>query len=357
MPDSPDSMLKSPAVDPRFLEPLDAHSLDQLFREAHTTRRWADRPVPDAILAQAYDLAKMAPTSGNSQPLRILFVRSPEAKARLKPCLSPSNVEQTMAAPVTAIFAMDLEFYEHLPRLYPTEDARSWFRRQARGDPGQCRARQRAAGGILYPGRAGIGPGLRADGRLRPAQDRRDLTSSGPNGAGPGGRASSAISAIPVPAVRGHAIPASPSTRPAASRSRYGSIFGIKKRIDQPPDKHGGGKRPAKDREQGECREERRSNRQRQHAGAGERAPQIETVAAEAADEEPEEIGDADRFHAFAAEGALALQRFLFGRGALDGRAVFGPQLLGDLGLGLLHHPPSPRYISGFGSLAWSTSA
>ena len=127
MPDSPDSMLKTPAPDPRFFEPLDAHALDQIFREAHTTRRWADRPVSDAILAQAYDLAKMAPTSGNSQPLRILFVRSPEAKARLKPCLSPSNVEQTMAAPVTAIFAMDMEFYEHLPRLYPTEDARAWF--------------------------------------------------------------------------------------------------------------------------------------------------------------------------------------------------------------------------------------
>jgi len=110
-----------------FLEPLGERAFDQLFREAHTTRRWSDRPVPDALLRRAYDLAKMAPTSGNSQPLRILLVRSPEAKARLKPCLSPDNVEQTMAAPVTAIFAMDLEFYEHLPRLYPSEDARSWF--------------------------------------------------------------------------------------------------------------------------------------------------------------------------------------------------------------------------------------
>ncbi len=127
MPDTPDSMSKAPAPDLRFHEPLDARALAQLFHEAHTTRRWSDRPVPDDLLKRAYDLAKMAPTSGNSQPLRILFVRSPEAKARLKPCLSPSNVEQTMAAPVTAIFAMDLEFYEHLPFLYPTEDARSWF--------------------------------------------------------------------------------------------------------------------------------------------------------------------------------------------------------------------------------------
>jgi len=126
MPDKPGSSAVLPGgVD--FTQPLDARALDQLFREAHTQRRWADRPVPDDVLRQAYDLAKMAPTSGNSQPLRVLFVRSAEAKAKLKPCLSPGNVEQTMAAPVTAIFAMDMEFYEHLPRLYPTEDARSWF--------------------------------------------------------------------------------------------------------------------------------------------------------------------------------------------------------------------------------------
>ena len=120
-------MADSATTEDRYQEPLTRHALGQLFLEAHTTRKWADRPVSDALLAQAYDLAKMAPTSGNSQPLRILFVRSPEAKACLKPCLSPDNVAQTMAAPVTAIFAADMEFYEHLPRLYPTEDARSWF--------------------------------------------------------------------------------------------------------------------------------------------------------------------------------------------------------------------------------------
>ncbi len=110
-----------------FLEPLDAHAFAQLFHEAHTTRRWSDRPVPDDLLRRAYDHAKLAPTSGNCQPLRILFIRSAEAKERLKPCLSRGNVEQTMAAPATAIMAVDMEFYEHLPRLYPREDARSWF--------------------------------------------------------------------------------------------------------------------------------------------------------------------------------------------------------------------------------------
>jgi 3-hydroxypropanoate dehydrogenase len=126
MPDRPESSAGTPAgID--FTQPLDRRALDQLFREAHTQRRWAERAVPDDLLRQAYDLAKIAPTSGNSQPLRILFVRSAEAKVKLKPCLSPGNIEQTMAAPVTAIFAMDMEFHEHLPRLYPTEDARSWF--------------------------------------------------------------------------------------------------------------------------------------------------------------------------------------------------------------------------------------
>jgi 3-hydroxypropanoate dehydrogenase len=110
-----------------FLEPLDGRAFAQLFNEAHTTRRWSDRPVPDDLLRQAYDLAKMGPTSGNCQPIRIVFVRSPAAKEKLKPCLSRGNVDQTMAAPATAIMAMDMEFYEHMPRLYPREDARSWW--------------------------------------------------------------------------------------------------------------------------------------------------------------------------------------------------------------------------------------
>jgi len=102
-------------------------ALDQLFLEAHTQRRWLDRPVPDSVLQQIYDLARMAPTSANCQPLRIQFVRDPAAKEKLRPCLSESNVPQTIAAPVTAIFAADFEFYEHLPKLYPQANAKSWF--------------------------------------------------------------------------------------------------------------------------------------------------------------------------------------------------------------------------------------
>jgi len=106
---------------------IDSKALDILFREAHTHKNWNGRPVQDDELEKIYDLAKMGPTSANSSPMRILFVKSPEAKARLKPCLGPTNVEQTMSAPVTAIIAQDMAFYENLPFLFPHIDARAWF--------------------------------------------------------------------------------------------------------------------------------------------------------------------------------------------------------------------------------------
>lgn len=102
-------------------------SLNQLFLEAHTHNAWSDKPVSDDLLRQVFDLAKMAPTSANCSPMRVLFVTSQDAKEKLKPCLAAGNVDKTMAAPVTAIVAHDLEFYEHLPRLFPHADARSWF--------------------------------------------------------------------------------------------------------------------------------------------------------------------------------------------------------------------------------------
>ncbi len=84
--------------------------------------------MDDALLQQAYDLAKMGPTLANMCPLRIVFVKSREAKERLKPALDPGNVGKTMAAPVTAILAMDIHFYEYLPRLFPHADAKAWFK-------------------------------------------------------------------------------------------------------------------------------------------------------------------------------------------------------------------------------------
>jgi 3-hydroxypropanoate dehydrogenase len=93
--------------------------LHLLFLDAHTHSAWKDEPVADATLERLYDLIKLAPTSANSQPGRIVFVRSAEAKKRLEPTLSPGNVAKTMSAPVTAIVAWDTMFYEHLDRLSP----------------------------------------------------------------------------------------------------------------------------------------------------------------------------------------------------------------------------------------------
>jgi 3-hydroxypropanoate dehydrogenase len=107
--------------------PLPDTALDQLFREARTQNSWAPGPVSDADLAAIYDLAKMGPTSANGQPMRIAFVRSAEAKERLKPALMPGNIDKTMAAPVTAIMAYDLDFFELYPELFPPRDMRPMF--------------------------------------------------------------------------------------------------------------------------------------------------------------------------------------------------------------------------------------
>jgi 3-hydroxypropanoate dehydrogenase len=106
---------------------LDDRSLDLIFREAHTHSAWLDKPVSDTLLQQVYDLMKWAPTSANSSPARIVFVRSAAAKQRLLAAMAPGNVEKTRAAPVTAIIAYDTEFYDKLPKLFPQADARSWF--------------------------------------------------------------------------------------------------------------------------------------------------------------------------------------------------------------------------------------
>ena len=101
--------------------------LAALFREARTFSYWQDRPVPEALVEAALDLAGLGPTSGNCLPMRLVLVRSPAAKERLLSCVSSGNYEKVRTAPVTAIVAYDREFYELLPRLYPHTDARGWF--------------------------------------------------------------------------------------------------------------------------------------------------------------------------------------------------------------------------------------
>ena len=115
---------------------LDKGSLDTLFHRAHTHRSWQARSVSPDLLRELYSLMVMGPTSANCLPTRIAFVSSPEAKARLLPLVDEGNQEQTRLAPVTAIVAYDLEFYDKMPMLYPHQpEARSWFN----GSPGIAR--------------------------------------------------------------------------------------------------------------------------------------------------------------------------------------------------------------------------
>jgi 3-hydroxypropanoate dehydrogenase len=110
---------------------IEAQSLAQLFTDARTHNAFIDRPVSDELLQKAIELAKMGPTSANQSPMRVVFLRSQAAKERLRPALSPGNLDKTMGAPVVAITAYDEHFYEHLPFLMPHVDAKSWFS----GDP------------------------------------------------------------------------------------------------------------------------------------------------------------------------------------------------------------------------------
>lgn len=100
---------------------------EQLFTDARTQNGYFDDPVSDETLHALYDLLKWGPTSANSCPARFVFVRSPEAKARLLECMSPGNQLKVREAPVTVIVGMDLAFHDKLPQLFPHTDARSWF--------------------------------------------------------------------------------------------------------------------------------------------------------------------------------------------------------------------------------------
>jgi len=99
--------------------PLTQSALDQLFLEAHTHNAWQDKPVADDVLHHLYDILRMAPTSLNCSPARIVFVQSKAAKDKLNQALMEGNRAKTMAAPVTAIVGYDTRFFEQLPRLFP----------------------------------------------------------------------------------------------------------------------------------------------------------------------------------------------------------------------------------------------
>lgn len=102
-------------------------ALAQLFTEARSYNGWLDKPVSDEQLHAMWDLVKMAPTSANMQPARIVWVKSPQAKAKLAECVMEGNRAKVLAAPVTAVIGYDIDFHEELPWLFPHTDAKSWF--------------------------------------------------------------------------------------------------------------------------------------------------------------------------------------------------------------------------------------
>ncbi|SFV88059.1 Predicted reductase RutE in novel pyrimidine catabolism pathway [hydrothermal vent metagenome] len=106
---------------------LDKNTMDILFTKARSYNAWLDKNIADEQIHQLYDLMKFGPTAANTCPARITFVRSNEAKAKLKPHLDEGNVDKAMSAPAVAIISYDTEFYEKLDKLFPHTDAKSWY--------------------------------------------------------------------------------------------------------------------------------------------------------------------------------------------------------------------------------------
>jgi 3-hydroxypropanoate dehydrogenase len=109
----------------------DGATLDLILRKARSYSEFADRPVPEALLHAAHELMKWGPTTANSQPMRVLYLRSSESRERLRPALSATNLGKTMKAPLVAIVAYDTRFYEHLPRLFHNPEAINWYSKPA----------------------------------------------------------------------------------------------------------------------------------------------------------------------------------------------------------------------------------
>lgn len=100
-------------------QPLDRHALEQVFLNARTFNKFTSQEVSDELILQLYELMKWGPTSMNCQPGHYVFIKSQQAKQKLKNALMPGNQDKTMAAPATVIVAIDMQFYQHLPQQFP----------------------------------------------------------------------------------------------------------------------------------------------------------------------------------------------------------------------------------------------
>ena len=203
--------------------------LDRVFRTARTPARWREQAVPQSVLHALYDLVKLGPTSANCSPGRFVFLESVESRERLRPALSAGNVERTMRAAVTVIVAQDPLFYEHLPRLYPQAEARSWFAADAGLADETAFRNATLQGGYLILCGPDAGAGRRADVRLRHRQGRRDFFPCPSLGRAVAGQArvgaptSWSISAMRTGCRRRRARRAWPSTKPACCSERAGA--------------------------------------------------------------------------------------------------------------------------------------
>ena len=107
---------------------FDVKNKNLIFQEARTHNDWLDKDIHNDILMEIYDLMKWGPTSANCSPTRIIFVKSKASKDRLLPFVIESILEKTKSAPVTAIIGYDINFHDHLPKLFPhNPDAQNWF--------------------------------------------------------------------------------------------------------------------------------------------------------------------------------------------------------------------------------------
>jgi 3-hydroxypropanoate dehydrogenase len=106
---------------------ISKEALSQLFTEARTHHAWTDKPVSDELLHSIYEITKWGPTSMNSTPMRVVFIKSEAQKEKLYPALMGANTDQVKAAPVTAIIAFDEKFFDLLPKLFPVYDAKPMF--------------------------------------------------------------------------------------------------------------------------------------------------------------------------------------------------------------------------------------
>ena len=144
---------------PNLNRALNDRALDLLFREARTHYDWTDEPVSEATIRQLYDLVKFGPTSMNNSPARFVFIGTPEGKERLKPHLSPGNVDKTMSAPWTVIVARDTEFFDRMPKLFPHFDGARGIMKDGADDHGPRNATLQGAYLILAARALGLDTG------------------------------------------------------------------------------------------------------------------------------------------------------------------------------------------------------